>query len=82
MMNPFGEFLPAGARPRAHAQRIIEQLRVASRDFKINFRRAMTQDEAEYILAQGLIDTPSGMHEWVTDYVRSHFQLASARRER
>ena len=74
------EFLPAGERPRVHAQRIVEQLREANRRRKSHGSRALTKSESEEFLANGLDVVPPSMHEWVSDYVRSHFQLAAARR--
>ena len=79
-MNPFAEFLPRGERPRAHAQRIVAELREANRIIKRDLHHGMTQEEGEQVLDACLHNTPPSMHEWVRDYVRSHFQLAAARR--
>ena len=80
--HDYPELLPLHEQPRVHAQRIVDRLREANREYKRNFGRAMTHDEGEYIIGQGLIDTPPVMHEWVSQYVRNHFQMAAARRKR
>ena len=80
--HDYPELLPLHEQPRVHAQRIIDRLRDANHVCKRSQGRGLTKAEGTAVLEGGLKDTPPSMHEWVSDYVRSHFQMAVARRKR